>query len=62
VVAVCQPGPPVLAAASMMAEEADPALPATMTFMGSPIDARRSPTIPNKLSPKSAPSPGSRRT
>jgi poly(3-hydroxybutyrate) depolymerase len=50
VLAVCQPGPPVLAAISMMAEENDPALPATMTFMGSPIDARRSPTIPNKLS------------
>ncbi len=50
VLAVCQPGPPVLAAISMMAEEEDPALPATMTFMGSPIDARLSPTIPNKLS------------
>jgi poly(3-hydroxybutyrate) depolymerase len=50
VLAVCQPGPPVLAAISMMAEEEDPALPATMTFMGSPIDARKSPTVPNKLS------------
>ncbi|MDP3459433.1 MAG: polyhydroxyalkanoate depolymerase [Hyphomonas sp.] len=49
VLAVCQPGPPVLAAISLMAEEEDPALPATMTFMGSPIDARRSPTVPNKL-------------
>ncbi|MCU0883090.1 MAG: polyhydroxyalkanoate depolymerase [Hyphomonadaceae bacterium] len=49
VLAVCQPGPPVLAAISMMAEEEDPALPATMTFMGSPIDARRSPTVTNKL-------------
>jgi poly(3-hydroxybutyrate) depolymerase len=49
VLAVCQPGPPVLAAISMMAEEEDPALPATMTFMGSPIDARKSPTVPNKL-------------
>ena len=49
VLAVCQPGPPVLAAISMMAEEEDPALPATMTFMGSPIDARLSPTVPNKL-------------
>ncbi|AXE65778.1 polyhydroxyalkanoate depolymerase [Hyphomonas polymorpha PS728] len=49
VLAVCQPGPPVLAAISMMAEDEDPALPATMTFMGSPIDARRSPTVPNKL-------------
>lgn len=49
VVAVCQPGPPVLAAISMMAEDKDPALPATMTYMGSPIDARRSPTVPNLL-------------
>jgi poly(3-hydroxybutyrate) depolymerase len=49
VLAVCQPGPPVLAAISMMAEDEDPALPATMTFMGSPIDARLSPTVPNKL-------------
>ncbi|HAY05327.1 MAG TPA: polyhydroxyalkanoate depolymerase [Hyphomonas sp.] len=50
VLAVCQPGPPVLAAISMMAEDGDPALPASMTYMGSPIDARRSPTVPNKLS------------
>ena len=49
VVAVCQPGPPVLAAISMMAEDQDPALPATMTFMGSPIDTRKSPTVPNLL-------------
>lgn len=49
VVAVCQPGPPVLAAISLMAEDKDPALPATMTYMGSPIDSRRSPTVPNIL-------------
>ncbi len=49
VVAVCQPGPPVLAAISMLAQEGDPCSPATMTFMGSPIDARRSPTAPNLL-------------
>jgi poly(3-hydroxybutyrate) depolymerase len=49
VVAVCQPGPPVLAAISLMAEDEDPARPLSMTFMGSPIDARRSPTVPNKL-------------
>ena len=49
VLGVCQPGPPVLAAISMMAEDGDPALPASMTFMGSPIDARRSPTVPNLL-------------
>ncbi len=49
VVAVCQPGPPVLAAISLLAEHEDDAIPATMTFMGSPIDARRSPTQPNVL-------------
>jgi poly(3-hydroxybutyrate) depolymerase len=49
VVAVCQPGPPVLAAISMMAEDGDRNLPATMTYMGSPIDARQSPTVPNLL-------------
>lgn len=49
VVAVCQPGPLVLAAVALMAEDEDPARPATMTFMGSPIDTRRSPTVPNKL-------------
>lgn len=49
VVAVCQPGPPTLAAVALMAEDKDKARPATMTFMGSPIDARKSPTVPNKL-------------
>jgi poly(3-hydroxybutyrate) depolymerase len=49
VVAVCQPGPLVLAAVSLMAQQDDPCAPATMTFMGSPIDARKSPTAPNKL-------------
>ena len=49
VVAVCQPGPPVLAAASLMAEDGEISRPASMTFMGSPIDARLSPTVANKL-------------
>ncbi len=49
VVAVCQPGPPVLAAAALMAEDNDPSRPGSMTFMGSPIDARLSPTVTNKL-------------
>lgn len=49
VVAVCQPGPPVLAAAALMAEDKDPNRPASMTFMGSPIDARLSPTVTNQL-------------
>ena len=49
VVAVCQPGPPVLAACALMAEEEHPNRPASMTFMGSPIDARLSPTVTNQL-------------
>ena len=48
--AVCQPGPALLAAAAVLAEADDPARPATMTIMGSPIDTRRSPTVPNMLS------------
>jgi len=38
VVAVCQPGPPVLAAAALMAEDGEESRPASMTF----IWARRS--------------------
>lgn len=49
VLAVCQPGPPVLAAIALMAEDNDPDLPSSMTFMGSPIDCRKSPTVPNLL-------------
>jgi poly(3-hydroxybutyrate) depolymerase len=49
VVAVCQPGPPVLAAAALMAEDGDPHRPASISFLGSPIDARLSPTATNKL-------------
>lgn len=48
--AVCQPGPALLAAAALMAEDEDPARPASITLMGSPIDTRRSPTVPNLLS------------
>jgi poly(3-hydroxybutyrate) depolymerase len=49
VVAVCQPGPPVLAAAALMAEDGDPCRPASTTYMGSPIDARLAPTQTNDL-------------
>jgi poly(3-hydroxybutyrate) depolymerase len=49
VIAVCQPGPAVLAAAALLAEDDDPCQPATLTVMGSPIDTRRSPTQPNLL-------------
>ncbi|HEY5072297.1 MAG TPA: polyhydroxyalkanoate depolymerase [Caulobacteraceae bacterium] len=49
VVAVCQPGPAVLATAAMMAEDGDPLRPAGLTLMGSPIDARLAPTATNRL-------------
>ncbi|WP_086932385.1 polyhydroxyalkanoate depolymerase [Agarilytica rhodophyticola] len=49
VVGICQPGPPVLAAIARLAEDKADYLPATMTFMGSPIDTRLSPTVPNRL-------------
>jgi poly(3-hydroxybutyrate) depolymerase len=49
VVAVCQPGPAVLAATALMSEDNDPCAPATLTIMGSPIDPRKSPTVPNEL-------------
>lgn len=49
VVAVCQPGPPVLAAAALMAEDGESARPSSMSFLGSPIDARLSPTVTNRL-------------
>jgi poly(3-hydroxybutyrate) depolymerase len=39
----------VLAAAALMAEDQEESRPASMTFMGSPIDARLSPTVTNKL-------------
>ena len=49
VIGVCQPGPAVLAASALMAEDNDPGRPRSMTFMGSPIDARFSPTVTNRL-------------
>ena len=49
VMAVCQPGVPALAAASLMAEDDDPSRPASLTLTGSPIDTRVSPTEPTKL-------------
>lgn len=52
--AVCQPGPPLLAAISVMAAAKDAATPNTMTFLGSPIDARRSPTVTNLLAEQRA--------
>ncbi len=48
VVSVCQPTVPVLAAVSLMASRGEK-LPLTMTMMGGPIDARKSPTAVNNL-------------
>ncbi len=49
VLAVCQPGVPVLASIALMSEADDPNLPRSMTLMGSPIDTRKHPTVPCKL-------------
>ena len=48
VVSVCQPTVPVLAAISLMASRGEKT-PLTMTMMGGPIDARKSPTAVNNL-------------
>jgi poly(3-hydroxybutyrate) depolymerase len=48
VVSVCQPTVPVLAAVSLMASRGE-TTPSTMTMMGGPIDARKSPTAVNNL-------------
>ncbi|MFS2115991.1 polyhydroxyalkanoate depolymerase [Herbaspirillum frisingense] len=49
VISVCQPTVPVLAAIALMASANDPKLPRSMTMMGGPIDARKSPTSVNDL-------------
>jgi poly(3-hydroxybutyrate) depolymerase len=46
---VCQPGVPLLIATSIMAANKDDRAPHSIIIMGSPIDTRRSPTVPNKL-------------
>lgn len=49
VLAVCQPTVGVLAAIAVMAQERNPAQPATMTLMAGPIDTRLNPTKVNDL-------------
>jgi poly(3-hydroxybutyrate) depolymerase len=51
VVAVCQPTVPALAAVSLLAQAGEPT-PRSLTLMGGPIDARRSPTEVNRLAAK----------
>ncbi len=48
VMSVCQPTVPVLAAVSLMASRGE-RTPLSMTMMGGPIDARKSPTAVNNL-------------
>jgi len=48
VISVCQPTVPTLAAISLMASNGE-ATPRSMTMMGGPIDARKSPTAVNNL-------------
>jgi poly(3-hydroxybutyrate) depolymerase len=48
VISVCQPTVPVLAAVSLLASAGEP-VPLTLTMMGGPIDARKSPTAVNNL-------------
>ena len=48
VISVCQPTVPVLGAVSLLASGGE-FTPRTMTMMGGPIDARRSPTAVNNL-------------
>jgi poly(3-hydroxybutyrate) depolymerase len=48
VISVCQPTVPVLAAISLMASRGE-RTPRSMTMMGGPIDARKSPTAVNNL-------------
>ncbi|MEM8740420.1 MAG: polyhydroxyalkanoate depolymerase, partial [Pseudomonadota bacterium] len=49
IMAVCQPGVPVMAATAMMAAQNDPKRPASIVLMGSPIDTSRNPKQPNDL-------------
>ncbi|MBO9650097.1 MAG: polyhydroxyalkanoate depolymerase [Variovorax sp.] len=48
IISVCQPTVPVLAAVSLMASRGEKT-PLSMTMMGGPIDARKSPTAVNNL-------------
>ena len=49
IVAVCQPAVAALAATAVLAEDDDPATPASLTLMAGPIDARISPTKVNEF-------------
>lgn len=48
-IAVCQPSVPALAAVALMSAEDHPALPASLTMMGGPVDTRVGRTAVNEL-------------
>ena len=52
VMAVCQPGIPVMAAAALMSRDRNPKRPASVVLMGSPMDTARNPKQPNELAVK----------
>lgn len=49
VMAVCQPGVPMMVASTLMAMDEDPARPSSVILMGSPIDTASNPKKPNEL-------------
>jgi poly(3-hydroxybutyrate) depolymerase len=49
VFAVCQPAVPVLAAVSMMEEDGDRSVPASLILAGGPVDTRINPTVVNNV-------------
>ncbi len=49
VFAVCQPAVPVLAAVSMMEEDGDRSIPASLILAGGPVDTRINPTVVNNV-------------
>jgi len=49
VLAVCQPGVPMLVAAALMSERGASYRPSSMTLMGSPVDTAMNPQTPNEL-------------
>ncbi len=52
VMAVCQPGVPVMAASSLMAAAGNPKRPSAIVLMGSPMDTSRNPKQPNEIATK----------
>lgn len=49
VMAICQPAPAAIAAASLMAAAKDPATPRHLILMGGPVDTRKGPTEVTRL-------------